>query len=118
MGTQSILIRLYVEGSAEEADSVSKRLEERLSRRGGEVRVRAPGPYWKLKGHEEVCLRLSSEQPTVDYSWVLGEMGSGWLDNAKKPGSLASFSAVWSKDMTGAFVEQSVQWAHVEVIEA
>jgi len=115
---KSILIRLYVEGPSEQAEEVSKRIEERLSKRGGEVRVRTPGSYWHLKGHEEVCLKMSCEEPNADYVWVLNEMGTGWLDNAKKPGCLATFSAVWRKDLSGAFVEQSVRWAHVEVIEA
>ena len=102
-------LRVFV-GSASEAEArdVAERLVATLEHEVAAT-IETVRPYWKMKGHQEVFLRLVPLVVAEEAYWkCLEHLGRGW--NQQPNGR----EAIWNPGKESSFVEPSVVWAHLE----
>ena len=106
-----ILLRMFQETPDEQ---VAKLLLHRVSKlvkaAGYSVVKTSVKPYWKIPEYFEVVVKMTTAPGEGGIEHVLVKLGSGWLH--QRPGE-----AIWNKEENAHFMDESVRWAHLELIE-
>ena len=108
---QKVFVRAFAEASATDAAELAERLRQCLESIPAHVGVTKIKPYWKIDGYQEICLDVHIFGNGLQgFSATIEQLGTGWIHS--RPGE-----AVWNHGESTTFIEPSVRWAHVEILE-
>lgn len=108
---REIFIRVFVASSESEALVVAERLRQHLVPVAPDVRLSWTRPYWKMPEYIEVRFEVAMPVNSLEqFSSILAALGEGWC--IQREGE-----AIWNPSDDATFAEQSVRWAHVELLE-
>lgn len=108
---QKMFVRTFAQASETDAPELAGRLRRCLETAAAHVRVMSTRPYWKIEGYQEICLEVHVIGNGLQgFSSIIERLGTGWIH--PRPGE-----AIWNDGEGAAFVEPSVRFAHVEILE-
>jgi hypothetical protein len=106
-----ILLRVFQETPDEQvAKLLSHRVSDVVRAAGYSVVKTSVKPYWKIPEYFEVVIEMTTVPDVGGIEHALEKLGSGWLH--QRPGE-----AIWNKGENAHFMDESVRWAHLELIE-
>ena len=106
-----ILLRMFQETPDEQvAKLLSHRVSDLVRVAGYSVIKTGVKPYWKIPEYFEVVVEMTTTRERGGIEQALEKLGSGWLH--QQPGE-----AIWNKGENANFMDESVRWAHIELIE-
>jgi hypothetical protein len=107
----TLLVRLFVEVPADQAVEVAERLRQVLETVVARAHVAVVRSYWKVPEYQELQLDIGLFGDTSQaVSSVTSHLGTGWSQQS-------AMEAIWNPVPGAWFVEPTVRWAQVEVIE-